>query len=289
MLVYVGAPVVAILAGVALALAARHWEGGWRLWAAVTLGVLVFVAEVSWWVTLGVVGIWQPSFGLPLQLCDVAGLIAAVALWWRRPLWAEITWFWGIGGSIQALATPVIADPFPHTTYFTYYVPWVYYVTHGSIIGSALFLVIGLRLYPRAWAVLRMFLLTALWTLAVGLVDFLGVFAAAPACRVGQGAALPRLATCLNPNLWDYMFLRQPPAGNTLLSLLGPWPIYIGTATLVGLVTLVILDLPFWRLRRQRRRAGSGDGAPRPTGAGIGPDPDGAVTGTGQLWEQRSR
>ena len=46
----------------------------------------------------------------------------------------------------------------------------------------------------------------------------------------------------------DYMYLRAKPPSATLLEALGPWPWYIGAATLIGIALFAILDAPFrWR------------------------------------------
>src|SRR5262245_6086890 len=43
---------------------------------------------------------------LPLQLCDVAVLVAVYALLTRHPLAFELVYFWGATGSLIATVTP---------------------------------------------------------------------------------------------------------------------------------------------------------------------------------------
>ncbi len=211
----------------ALALAARGWPRSWLAPAAVTLGFILAVAELSWWVYLAIRPRWSVADGLPLQLCDAAGLVSVVALWWRRQPLVEIAYFIGLGGATQALITPYIPKPFPNWLFFQYY------VAHGGVVAAALFLVVGMRIYPRPGAVPRMLLLTAAYTVLVGIVDAV------------TGA--------------DYLYLLRPPPVPTLLDLLGPWPWYIGSAALVGLLVLIILDAPFWWRRRLLSRSGAAD------------------------------
>ena len=193
-----------------------------RRWLRV-LAIVLVVDEVSWWVYLlagGVPGS-RLAQSLPLQLCDVAIFIAAAALWTRYRLLVEVTYFWGLAGTLQALLTPDLPQHFPSYPY------WQYYIAHGGVIAAALVLVVGLRLHPRPWAVARVGALTIAYAAFVFVVD--------QATRS------------------DYMYLRSKPPSPTLLDLLGPWPVYILSATLVALALFAILDAPF-RVRSAVRR-----------------------------------
>jgi hypothetical integral membrane protein (TIGR02206 family) len=150
----------------------------------------------------------------------VGGFVAAAALLWRQLLLVEVAYFWGLGGTLQAVLTPDLKDHFPSFPYLQFY------VTHDLVILAALFLVIGLGLQPRRGAVQRIFLLTLAFALLIGLID---------------------LATGGN-----YMYLRQVSAGGSLLSLMGPWPWYIAAGAVLTLVVLAILDAPFRLSRRSR-------------------------------------
>jgi len=218
------------LAGIAVAAAALCgaavvWPGRWRDLGAGALAVTVLGAEGSWWIflALGGRGDWSAAYDLPLQLCDVAGFIAPLALWWRSPLLVELTYFWGLGGTIQALLTPDLKEHFPTYPY------WQFYVAHGGVVVAALFLIVGLRLRPRAGAVPRIFLIT---------IAFTGV------------GALTDLVTGGN-----YMFLREPPSSGSLLNFMGPWPWYLVSGVVLALVVLLVLNAPFMTQRPQPRPA----------------------------------
>src|SRR5437868_3835921 len=198
-----------------LVVAARRRPGPWlKLFA-----IVLVVDELSWWVFLlagGRPGITL-AYSLPLQLCDVAIFIAAAALWTRNRLLIEVAYFWGLSGTIQALFTPDLPQHFPSYPYFQYY------VAHGGVVAAALVLVVGMRLHPRPWAVVRVAGLTIAYAALVGITDAV------------TGA--------------NYMYLRSKPPSPTLLDVLGPWPVYIFSATLIAFVLFAILDAPF-ALRR---------------------------------------
>jgi hypothetical integral membrane protein (TIGR02206 family) len=209
---------VAVVAGALVCAGARRHPGPWRAWVAWILGLLLLADAVSFVVALVVAGTFSAKTSLPLALCDMAALVAAAACWTRVAVLVELTYFWGLAGTLQAVITPDLNAGFPHLVFFQYM------VGHLGIVLAAIFLVVGLGIAPRAGAVPRVFAITLGYTAFVGLVDGL------------TGA--------------NYMFLRSPPGEWTLLKVLGPWPWYIASGAGVALVLLVVLDAPFWRRRR---------------------------------------
>ena len=210
----------AIACAVACA-AARLHPGPWATWVARAIGTVLFVDLVSYVWAQTADGTWSFKTSLPLPLCDVGVLVAAVACFWNLPVFVELTYFWGIAGTLQAVAFPDLSSTFPHLIWFQYV------AGHLGIVFAAVFLVVGLGLKPRPRAVVRVFLITISYTAFVGVVDWL------------SGA--------------NYMFLRQPPAEWTLLKVLGPWPWYIFSAAGVAIVLFMLLDSPFWHSRRSHR------------------------------------
>lgn len=211
---------VIAVAAATLVVAARRSPGRWLK----VLAIVLLIDEVSWWVYLlagGVPGS-RLAQSLPLQLCDVAIFIAAAALWTRNQLLVEITYFWGIAGTLQALLTPDLPQHFPSYPY------WQYYIAHGGVVAAALLLVVGMRLHPRRWAVARVAAITVAYAAFVFVVDLV--------------------------TLSDYMYLRAKPSSATLLDVLGPWPVYILSASLIGIALFAILDAPF-RITRSGPRS----------------------------------
>jgi hypothetical integral membrane protein (TIGR02206 family) len=201
---------------VSLCTACRRRPGRWVGYAGRAISV-VLAAEAVTFVSVPLVdGRWSVRTSLPLALCDLALIIAAIACWWPRSyLPVELTYFWGLTGTLQAVATPDLSAGFPQLEFFEFV------IGHLGIVIAALFLVVGLRLRPRRGSVLRVFAITAAYTAFVGWFDWL------------TGS--------------NYMFLAAVPRHWSLLSVLGPWPWYIVSASGVALVLLLILDAPFRR------------------------------------------
>lgn len=188
---------------------------------AVAVGVVLLSDLISYVVAQTLDGTWSAKTSLPLPLCDVGVLVAAVACIRPVPLLVELTYFWGLAGTLQAVAFPDLSSTFPQLVWFQYV------AGHLGIVFAALFLVVGMGLKPRQGAIFRVFVITIGYTAVVGVVDWL------------SGA--------------NYMFLRQPPSEWTLLKVLGPWPWYIASAAGVAIVLITLLDMPFWHSRNSAR------------------------------------
>jgi hypothetical integral membrane protein (TIGR02206 family) len=217
---HVTALAVTVAATFVLVVAARRAPGPWlKVFAAA-----IVVDELSWWMFLlagGVPGAVLAQ-SLPLQLCDVAVFVAGAALWTRRRLLVEVTYFWALAGTIQALLTPDLPQHFPAYPY------WQYYIAHGGVVAAALVLVVGLRIHPRPQAVFVVAALTLVYAALVGAVDAV------------TGA--------------NYMYLRAKPPSSTLLDAMGPWPWYVAVAGAVGAALFAVLDAPFRAARSREYR-----------------------------------
>jgi hypothetical integral membrane protein (TIGR02206 family) len=135
----------------------------------------------------------------------------------------ELTYFWALSASLQAVLTPNLTER--TATIFVV----TFFVTHSGAIVAAILLVFGRGIVPPAGAVWRVFGATLV---------------------VAAAAAVGNLVTGGN-----YMFLREKPSTASLLDVMGPWPVYILSAAVLALALFALLDLP---LRAGRRRAAGG-------------------------------
>jgi hypothetical integral membrane protein (TIGR02206 family) len=209
---------------VALALAARARPGPWTRWF--SRGLAIFL--VGWLVADQLYrlarGTYDIDTNLPLELTNAVTLIAALALWTGGALVFELTYFWGLTGSLQAALSPGLR---PDETFPGFYF-WHYFAVHSGVVVAAIFLAFGLGRTARRGAVARVFAITVAWAGAVVVANLL----------IGG----------------NYMYLRERPRTASLLDLLGSWPWYVVGAGLVALGMFALLDLPF-RRRRARGRA----------------------------------
>ena len=104
---------------------------------------------------------------MPLQLCDWAMIVIIGALWTANRRWLEVAYFWGIGGTLQALITPNLHFGFPDLRFISFF------VAHSGIIIGIVFLMLIYGFRPRAIGVVRTFLWTELYFVVAFTVDLL--------------------------------------------------------------------------------------------------------------------
>ena len=225
---HIGAVIVTAGAAAVAVPAARRWPVPVSCALAVLIGV-TYLVEHAWFIGRGT---WSADFNLPLHLTDVVTIVSVLALWTARPLLVELTWFWGLTASLQAVLTPDLGSAeFPELLW------WTFFITHSGAVVAALVLVVGRGIVPRPGAVWRAFGATVV------------VAAAAGAANLLTGG--------------NYMWLREKPDEGSLLDVMGPWPWYIVSAAALGLLLFTLLAALAARVRPdprtrgpRRRRAG---------------------------------
>lgn len=120
------------------------------------IGYLVFIrrlGQLSW-----------PQM-LPMQMCDWAMIVIIAALWTGRRRWFEVAYFWGIGGTLQALLTPNLRYAFPDLRFISFF------VAHSGIIIGVVFLMLTRRLRPYPISIVRVFAWSEVYFVAAMIVD----------------------------------------------------------------------------------------------------------------------
>ena len=58
---------------------------------------------------------------LPMQMCDWGMVVVMVAMWTGSQRWFEVGYFWGIGGTLQAVLTPNLPYGFPDWRFISFF------------------------------------------------------------------------------------------------------------------------------------------------------------------------
>ena len=98
---------------------------------------------------------WQQV--LPLQLCDWGMVVVIVAMWRKSERWFEVAYFWGIGGTLQAVLTPNLRFGFPDFRFLSFF------VSHCGIIVGVIFLMLTRGYRPRPMSIVRVYLWSELY------------------------------------------------------------------------------------------------------------------------------
>src|SRR6266404_7503826 len=104
---------------------------------------------------------------LPLQLCDWAMNVIIGALWSGNRRWLEVAYFWGIGGTLQAIITPNLQFGFPDLRFISFF------VAHSGIIIGIVFLMLIYGFRPRPIGILRTFAWTEVYFVVAFTTDLL--------------------------------------------------------------------------------------------------------------------
>ena len=189
-------------------------------WLRRGLAILLLGNELLSWP----IGCSQGFVRVPLQLCDVTLVLATWALLLgegRRV--NELAYFWGLAGSVQALLTPDLAQPFP-----SYW--WLkFFVSHIGIVVATTYLALTGRVQPTLRSVWAAFGWGNVYVLCAGLLNW-------------------RFSLNLG-------YLAEKPTHPSLLDYFGPWPVYILAMEVIAFVSFLLLGLPFALFPRVARRA----------------------------------
>lgn len=109
--------------------------------------------------------VWQQA--LPFQLCDWAMVTVIVALLTARRGWSEVSYFWGIGGTFQAILTPNLPVGFPSIRFLSFF------VGHCGIVAGVIYLIVARRFRPSLGSIWRTLAWSEVYLAATLLIDHL--------------------------------------------------------------------------------------------------------------------
>ena len=189
-----------------------------------TLAILIWTVEGSWHVWNIVNGTWTVQTLLPLHMCSILIWLTGFMLIFRSQTIYEFAYLLGIGAAVEYLLNPDLGMyGFPHYRFFEAF------LSHGLLATCAIYLTVVEGFRPTWKSLLRVVIVINLY--------MVGIFFLNRA--IGS----------------DYLFVNAKPAIPSLIDLMPPWPYYILYMELLGLVTCLLLYLPFFIKDRRRAAA----------------------------------
>lgn len=152
-------------------------------------------------------------------MCNLLTLVFPIALYYRSRWFFGILYFWVLAGTLQAVITPDLKEPFPHFIYFRYW--WI----HCGLISLLFY---GLMVFK--WKIYFSDLKNAL---------------------LGANVYLAFSLVINNTTGGNYFFSMRKPDAATMLDYLGPWPWYLLTGQFLMALLFLMFYLPFYMTRKR--------------------------------------
>lgn len=165
---------------------------------------------------------WKLDESLPFHLCDLAWMVAVVALL-TRAAWAfGLLYYWGLTLTVQGLLTPHLVEDFPHWQFL------LFFSGHSLVVLAAVYLTAVAGMRPT-------------WRL-------LGTTIAVTVCWALLMLAFNALAGT------NYLYVNGKPPTASAFDLMGPWPWYLGVALAIGVALWAAITWPWcWHAAHCRR------------------------------------
>lgn len=193
--------------------------------AAWTMAIILWLNEVGWHIWNASIGQWTLQTMLPFHVCSILVWLGGWMLVTRNRFIYEYMYFLGIGGALQAIITPDLGIyGFPHYRFFQTF------ISHGLIVTAAIYMTTVEGFRPTWRSMLRVIIGGNIYMLVVSGINWL----------VGS----------------NYLYTMHKPETASLFDLMPDWPVYLLVVQVIGLVTFLILYLPFiikdWHAGKQQ-------------------------------------
>ncbi len=150
---------------------------------------------------------------LPLHLCRVVAFMLPWVMWTRNRLWLGVLYFYIVGGTLQAVITPELSDG-PYSIQY-----YLYWILHAWMIGIPVYAIIIHKIRIK-WQ--------DFWRAVIYINGYLLITHA--------------INLLLESN---YFYTMHKPPVESLLDVLGPWPVYILSVECIGAIIFLLLMIPF--------------------------------------------
>lgn len=186
------------------------------------LALVTTICVISRSAMVALEGNWTIQEELPLHLCRLMAFIFPWVIYTQNRKWFGVTYFWTMGGTIQALLTPDLVDGFPHREYL------IYFIFHGVLVYLPIYCLMCFK-WRITWEDFkRSFIYLNVLAFFIFILNQL----------IGS----------------NYLYIGQKPPGPSLMDALGPWPWYILSLEGVVLVLFGVFYIPWMIVNRKKHK-----------------------------------
>ena len=216
--------VLTIITMILVILIARKANENWKKKITQGLSILFIIEFVGMEIFHLSKDLWFVEDSLPLHMCAIMWFVT-IYLFITKSQWAfELMLYIGMPGGIHSLLTPEL------TQGVTLLDKIDYFLAHGGLVMAPFYAIFVMDMWPRKNGLWRAFFIVHVIALFVGLINWI----------LGS----------------NYMYLAQRPiVDNPLIPpesiFLGRWPYYIIIFQVALLLHALVVNLPFWILRKR--------------------------------------
>lgn len=153
---------------------------------------------------------------IPIHMCNLSTLFIGIFLLTKKRLFFEVSFFWGIGGGLNALLTPDIPNNFPDPHFI------LFFVGHGFLMVAIAYASISLKNRPTLNSVKNGIYFSLVSLPMIYIINEL-----------------------LGPEV-NYWYLASKPEGESLFNLFPDPPMHIPALIIIGTILFFVIYSPYW-------------------------------------------
>jgi len=177
------------------------------------MALIICFWVIAYDVILVYLGKFNYKTDLPLDICNMMGLLMPILMWRPRRNIFSLFYFWILAGTLQAVITPHLYNGFPNFIFLKYW------FVHGGLIVYIIYIA-SVYAYQLRWKDLfRAFAVLQLYVLTIFCVNKL----------IGS----------------NYIYVVEKPPTASALDYLGPWPWYILVGEAIAFLLFILVFTPY--------------------------------------------
>ena len=160
---------------------------------------------------------------IPIHMCNLSTFFIGIFLLTEKRLFFEVSFFWGIGGGLNALLTPDIPNNFPDPQFI------LFFIGHGFLMIAIAYASISLKNRPTLKSVKNGIYFSLMSLPVIYIINEL-----------------------LGPEV-NYWYLASKPEGDSIFNLLPDPPMLIPALIIIGVMLFFAIYSPYWLFDRFKK------------------------------------